>query len=264
MDADEGMGLLAVGRLAADDIHRPARRLVGVDAVGAIGPGRRMDRRQPVEEPLHDRTQGLVGAAAVGELGVAADRRNDLGMQDGPGRRGGLEAPVAVPGAAEHAVGLVGLAAHLEDVRPVRQRLHIGIEAKAAELQGEGLQLVMVQRLVREPDHPMRRPRRLDRRQLIGRQRRADIQTSDLGAEAGSVRCDGDHEAPPPTLVGASIDLRARFCNPAPPSWPDLFGPPRNTALARRSGDRLSCPLGLDSLSPCCRTGTGQAVPRDS
>ncbi len=192
MGADQRVGAGLFGVLRGDDLHGPLGGLLGEGALRAVGPRRRVDRLQRAEHLLQGGRQRLVGPRAVAEEGVAADRRDDLGAQQGGGRGPVLEAPVGVPAGPEVGGLLVGLAAQLQHVGTAGHRLDEGVVAEAAHRQGEGLQRIEAERLAREGHHPVAGPGGLHLGQDRGRQGPRQVEAGDLRAEAGGLRRDLD------------------------------------------------------------------------
>jgi hypothetical protein len=170
MGANQRMGAGLVGLGADDDRHRALVQLAGVLALGSVGAAGRMHGPHRRQFGLGGLIQRLIGARGVAVEGVAADRRDDLGAQDGGRGRLWLKAPVGMPGAAERRELLVGLAPHLQHIRMALHRGHIRVLAERSDLQGEGLQRLEAERLVRKTEHRVARPGGLHLGQDVGRQ----------------------------------------------------------------------------------------------
>ena len=138
---------------------------------------------EPGDQLLHAVAQAVIGCRHADEHGVAADRRHLLGAQDGRHRRLGAERLVGMPDVgAERRCGLVvakfdQLGCVLAFVR--RERMH----GQLAEAAAEGHQLLGGDVLVAEDDQLVFDQRRLDRGELRVRQRLAQIDAGNLGAE---------------------------------------------------------------------------------
>ena len=133
------------------------RRLDGLELHGARARDRRLAERdagavhrvEVVEHRAQAVGQRLVGGVLAGEQRVATDRRHLDSVQHGAHRRGVEERQIGVPGAAERAPGIVGLAHHGHDLGMRLEAAGVGMQVGRAEARCEGFELERA-RLIRE------------------------------------------------------------------------------------------------------------------